>query len=193
MRGSGAACACAIAFAVLGILGHPLLASPKPQAQTPAATNPAAAPLPAPVPAPVDGSVGQPPPGAAVSSLAPEELEEFGQLEPRVQELLRRGLDLTQRQLRYQYGSADPAQGGMDCSGTVYYLLNSMGVPNVPRSSDQMYRWAWEQNTFRPVFGHTQESFEFADLRPGDLLFWTGTYSTPNRDPAVSHVMIYLG
>ena len=28
--------------------------------------------------------------------------------------------------------------------------------------------------------------------KPGDLLFWTGTYSV-ERDPPVTHTMIYLG
>ncbi|MEP7072307.1 MAG: peptidoglycan endopeptidase, partial [Verrucomicrobiota bacterium] len=28
--------------------------------------------------------------------------------------------------------------------------------------------------------------------RPGDLLFWTGTYSI-ERDPPITHAMIYLG
>jgi len=29
-------------------------------------------------------------------------------------------------------------------------------------------------------------------LKPGDLLFWTGTYSI-QRDPPITHAMIYLG
>lgn len=33
-------------------------------------------------------------------------------------------------------------------------------------------------------------STKFMDLKPGDLLFWSGTYSTKNY---ISHVMMYLG
>jgi hypothetical protein len=29
-------------------------------------------------------------------------------------------------------------------------------------------------------------------LKPGDLLFWSGTYAV-TRDPAITHTMIYLG
>ena len=29
-------------------------------------------------------------------------------------------------------------------------------------------------------------------MKPGDLLFWTGTYSI-ERDPPITHTMIYLG
>ena len=36
------------------------------------------------------------------------------------------------------------------------------------------------------------DSFELNDLRPGDLLFWMGTYDV-QRDPPISHTMIYLG
>ena len=39
----------------------------------------------------------------------------------------------------------------------------------------------------------TTEDPVFADLKPGDLLFWEGTYETGERLPAISHVMIYLG
>ncbi len=80
----------------------------------------------------------------------------------------------------------------MDCSGTISYLLNQAGIKAVPRQADTIYRWTWEQRTFYPVAGSTFNSFEYEHLEPGDLLFWTGTYST-NRDPDVSHVMIYLG
>jgi cell wall-associated NlpC family hydrolase len=37
-----------------------------------------------------------------------------------------------------------------------------------------------------------EDSFEIDALKPGDLLFWTGTYKI-DRDPPVTHTMIYLG
>jgi cell wall-associated NlpC family hydrolase len=40
-----------------------------------------------------------------------------------VRQIIERGLDLTKQNLNYTYGSADPANGGMDCSGFVYYVL----------------------------------------------------------------------
>ena len=36
------------------------------------------------------------------------------------------------------------------------------------------------------------DSFEMDELLPGDLLFWIGPYVT-DRDPPITHVMIYLG
>jgi NlpC/P60 family len=82
----------------------------------------------------------------------------------------------------------------MDCSGTVYRVLRDAGVSDVPRSSHEQYRWVWESGRFRAVNGRSFDSFEFDALKPGDLLFWTGTYEPrEKRDPPVSHVMIYLG
>lgn len=130
---------------------------------------------------------------AVVSSLTPEELADFAANPAPVRRLIEKCLALTKLNLRYQMRSADPAQGGMDCSGTVHHVLRECGVADVPRQSSEQYRWVWQKGGFRAFNGSTMESFELAALKPGDLLFWTGTYETDTRDPPVSHVMIYLG
>ena len=129
---------------------------------------------------------------ATVSSLKPEEIRDFDENSLEVQQLLRDALELTERNLDYVYGSAEPAQGGMDCSGTIYFLLLKQGYTDVPRSASQQYVWTRKANTFHPVISNRQDSFELDDLRPGDLLFWTGTYAV-DVDPPVTHTMIYLG
>ncbi len=101
-------------------------------------------------------------------------------------------LELASRGLSYKYGSADPTNGGMDCSGFVYYVLTQNGVREVPRDSSPQYVWLRKAGTFQAVISHKDDSFELEALRPGDLLFWTGTYSI-DRDPPITHAMIYLG
>jgi cell wall-associated NlpC family hydrolase len=101
-------------------------------------------------------------------------------------------LELTTRNLDYKYGSADPASGGMDCSGFVSYVLTQSGVRDVPRDSSQQYVWVRKAGTFRAVNSRHDDTFELEELVPGDLLFWTGTYSI-ERDPPITHAMIYLG
>ena len=94
--------------------------------------------------------------------------------------------------LKYQYGSADPTKGGMDCSGTVYYLLKQAGIKDVPRDASELYTWVWKKEHVTPVTSSNLDTFELSKLKPGDLLFWTGTYDI-QRDPPITHVMIYLG
>jgi peptidoglycan DL-endopeptidase CwlO len=127
-----------------------------------------------------------------VATLAVADLREYDAQPPEVRRLLASALALTTMNLTYKYGSSDPQNGGMDCSGTVYYLLNQAGVPDVPRDSGEMYQWVWTHGHFQAVNSSSADSFEFARLKPGDLLFWTGTYDA-KRDPPISHVMIYLG
>jgi cell wall-associated NlpC family hydrolase len=135
-----------------------------------------------------------PPSGAAsrVATLATSDLAEYGAQPPEIQRLIAHALALTTENLSYKYGSSDPKEGGMDCSGTVYYLLGDAGIKDPPRDSGEMYRWVWTQGLFHAVESSRTDSFEFSQLKPGDLLFWTGTYDV-NRDPPISHVMIYLG
>ena len=63
---------------------------------------------------------------------------------------------------------------------------------DVPRDSSQQYVWLRRIGKFEPVLGRKDDSFEMENLKPGDLLFWTGTYSI-ERDPPITHAMIYLG
>jgi cell wall-associated NlpC family hydrolase len=126
-------------------------------------------------------------------TLSSEAIKNFENYPPKVQKLLTSALELTTRNLDYKSGSADPANGGMDCSGFVYYVLNQNGVaPYVPDDSKDQYTWLRSAGTFEPVVSGKDDSFELNGLKPGDLLFWSGAYSN-ERDPPITHVMIYLG
>jgi cell wall-associated NlpC family hydrolase len=125
-------------------------------------------------------------------TLAPEEIQGFDQLSKPVQEVLTLSLGLTTQHLDYVYGSADPKKGGMDCSGAVYYVLTQAGLENVPRSSSEQYRWVRKAGLFHTVNSTAQDTFELEELKPGDLMFWVGTYDI-KRDPPITHVMFYLG
>ena len=127
-----------------------------------------------------------------VATLAVSDLREYETLPSEVKRLLASALMLTTLDLSYKYGSADPKNGGMDCSGTVYYLLNEVGLKEVPRDASGMYKWVWTRSRFQAVTSSNPDTFELALLKPGDLLFWTGTYRV-DHDPPVTHVMIYLG
>jgi peptidoglycan DL-endopeptidase CwlO len=130
--------------------------------------------------------------GAPNATLMPNQIKGFENYPLKVQKLLTSALELTTRNLDYKYGSADPSSGGMDCSGFVYYVLKQNEIPDVPRDSSQQYVWLRRARQFEPVLSEKDDSFELEDLKPGDLLFWTGTYSI-DRDPPITHAMIYLG
>ena len=119
-------------------------------------------------------------------------LQDFNLNQGKVKTVISLALTLAGQHLKYQYGSANPKAGAMDCSGTIYYLLNTMGITDVPRSSDLIYKWVWGKGHFYAVNGSRLDSLEFSHLNPGDLLFWSGTYATAH-DHSVSHVMLYIG
>ena len=99
---------------------------------------------------------------------------------------------LSRMGLRYQFGSMDPGNGGLDCSGSVKCTLERAGVRNVPRTASDQYVWLQRAGTLTELNGRPDANWVLSRVRPGDLLFWRGTYVT-NRWPDVSHVMIYLG
>ncbi|WP_395717715.1 C40 family peptidase [Prosthecobacter sp.] len=144
-------------------------------------------------PGPKDEPKTETPPPAAVSTVSIEDLSGFDDYPKQVQSLVQSALALTHLELGYLYGSHEPAKGGMDCSGTVYHVLKFQGLKDVPRQSDEMCQWVEKKTQLHLT--HTATAFdrdEFANLKPGDLLFWTNTAETKRKLP-VTHVMIYLG
>jgi murein DD-endopeptidase MepM/ murein hydrolase activator NlpD len=97
--------------------------------------------------------------------------------EPMPDELYAAMLEEAQRHLGkpYIWGAAGP--DSFDCSGYVSYVFNHSGVADLGRLTGQ---GLFAQST--PV---SREN-----ACPGDLIFFTNTYSSPNP---VSHVGIYIG
>jgi hypothetical protein len=134
---------------------------------------------------------GQAPP-TTTSTISPHDLHNFHHNPPIIQRLIHQCLELTSLNLRYTYGSADPRRGGLDCSGFVHYNLLQLGYKNPPRDSTQIYLWLEANRTLRKVNDENPHDRQLRHLKPGDILFWEGTYNV-KRTPPISHVMIYLG
>lgn len=130
----------------------------------------------------------------SVVSIEPEDLVEYEAQTESVRKLIELSLSLTKKKLGYQFGSNSVENWGMDCSGTVQCTLKMFGMEKVPRSSWDLYEWVKTSGDLKPAQGVTTlEDPSLADLKPGDLLFWEGTYETGDRVPPISHVMIFLG
>jgi len=90
----------------------------------------------------------------------------------------------------------EESEWDMDCSNTTRYLYRKVAGIGIERTaSDQYYDlqqkgMAWEVP--RDGQGEPDSAALFAKLQIGDLLFWQNTYK-PERDPPITHVMIYLG
>jgi cell wall-associated NlpC family hydrolase len=161
--------------------------SPTPtSSESPSATE-TPSPSPEETPEPARGKKGWP-----NVSLSPDQIADYDSYSPKVRQVIDAGLALTKQNLGYTYGSADPKNGGMDCSGFVYYVLRENGFPDAPRDSSQQYVWVRKAGDFNAVLSRKEDSFELDALKPGDLLFWRGTYNI-DRDPPITHSMIYLG
>ena len=126
------------------------------------------------------------------ATISPNEIIGYESYPAEVRHVLDLALILTTKNLGYKYGSADPANGGMDCSGFIYYVLSQGGIKDVPRDAREQYIWVRKAGNFQAVLAHRDDTFELDALKPGDLLFWAGTYNI-SRDPAITHTMIYLG
>ena len=77
----------------------------------------------------------------------------------------------------YVWGGSSPSDGGFDCSGYVCWVVNNCGNGwNVGRTTAE---------GLRRMCAYVSP----ADARPGDLVFFEGTYNTEGA----SHVGIYVG
>ncbi len=97
--------------------------------------------------------------------------------------------------LPYAYGKADPAQGGFDCSGAMYFVMRKAGL-KPPRSSAAQYAWLLEEKRLKVVSASATEfdDSSLKELQPGDLLFWsTGAVVDGVKALSITHVALYLG
>ena len=102
-----------------------------------------------------------------------------------VQEIQRTANQIARMRLPYVFGGNCPGDGGMDCSGSIQYILHRSGLRNVPRTSFAQYEWVKERSRLR-----RGKEIQAGKLKKGDLIFWGGTYDSGHK---VSHVMLYLG
>jgi len=97
--------------------------------------------------------------------------------------------------LPYKFGGSSPADGGFDCSGAMYFVMNKAGL-KPPRTSADQYLWVKENNRLHEGAADARsiDHPSLTALRPGDLLFWSGTYApSDGRTVNITHVAIYLG
>jgi cell wall-associated NlpC family hydrolase len=135
-----------------------------------------------------------PPPQASVATLESSDLEGFAAQSPEIQKRLLAALALTKLNLTYLVNSHDPQKGGMDCSGAIYHLLQSLGHHDIPRQSDEMAEWIIKRGTWTPTPSpHEVTDPIFSKLNPGDLLFWSSLDAPKDRHLPITHVMLYLG
>ena len=92
--------------------------------------------------------------------------------------------------LPYVFGGDHPNEGGLDCSGAMKFLLSDIGFTDMPRTSYDQYAWLRKARTLRHTKTIPDQMGGRKGIKPGDLIFWGGTYDSGHK---VSHVMIYLG
>ena len=122
------------------------------------------------------------------------ELAEFATLPDAPKQLIETALGVAWEApwLPYLVGSSDPANGGFDCSGAMYFVMRKAGY-NPPRSSGAQMEWLKKNGRLHVIPNDARDlkHASFAALKPGDLLFWART--SPEGEIRVHHVEMFLG
>jgi len=129
--------------------------------------------------------------------IASTALAGFASLSASRQKLIESALALASNSpwLPYVYGGADPALGGLDCSGAMYYVMTQCGL-RPPRTSAGQYFWLRDNRQLHrvAVAANSTDDPSLAGLRPGDLLFWaSGPWVDDATIVSITHVAMYLG
>jgi len=159
----GAAMMCLMLLPLLPFAAHAddeAAALAKPAASV-ASTSPSAT---------ADSAVPAPPPTGLVGAMS-------AKMQSAADVVLRSAQDVTEHALdligvRYKFGGQSPEKG-LDCSGLVKYVFESVTGNSLPRSAREQAK--------------VGEKVERDELQPGDLVFFN------TRRAAYSHVGIYLG
>lgn len=87
----------------------------------------------------------------------------------------------------YLFGAHNPASGKYDCSSFVKETAQRANLGPLPRDSRSQFELLKQTGK---VWLKGDPGWQ--DLRPGDLIFFSGTYRHSHPSP-ISHVMIYAG
>lgn len=90
--------------------------------------------------------------------------------------------------LPYRWGGADPAAGGLDCSGFIKAVFQRAYGLSLPDESGKQYEWLCQHGRV----WNAATGWSPSDLQPGDLIFWSGTWPSQRASP-ITHVMMYAG
>jgi len=172
-------------------------------ARSTVATHPRRAAVPSKPPSKLPTKLPQPEPpvinlgNVKPAIIASTSLAGFATLSASRQELIESALALAANSpwLPYVYGGADPALGGLDCSGAMYYVMTQCGL-SPPRSSAGQYDWLRDHQQLHRVASAASDTNDpsLAGLRPGDLLFWaSGPWADDATVVSITHVAMYLG
>jgi peptidoglycan DL-endopeptidase CwlO len=135
--------------------------------------------------------------GESPALLKTSELRDFETLEEPRKKLIEAALLAASEVtgMPYRFGGNGAKDGGFDCSGSMYYVLNKIGL-NPPRTSYGQFLWVQKDSILHPVSTEAKDltHSSFDKLKPGDLVFWSGTYvPTDNRLSNITHVGMFLG
>jgi cell wall-associated NlpC family hydrolase len=95
----------------------------------------------------------------------------------------------------YLYGGNGAEDGGFECSRAMYFILRKAGL-KPPRTSSDQFLWIRENSKMHlvPLAARDLTHAIFSDLKPGDLVFWSGTYEPDDgRLVKITHIAMFLG